>query len=73
MGRGTSLRLVEGKGATVFQDMPHHAIQIGKNIDSFDPQNPEPLRPQPNVAPLIMRDPLDVIMPASINLNRQAG
>ena len=65
--------MVEGKRATVVQDMPHHAIQIGKNIDCFDPQDPEPLRPQPNIAPLIMRDPLDVIMPASINLNRQAG
>ena len=65
--------MVEGKRATVVQDMPHHIFEIAQNIDSFDPQDPEPMRPQPNVAPLIMRDPLDVIMPASINLNRQAG
>ena len=73
MGRGAIRRMVEGKGAAVVQDMPHHAIQIRENIDSFDPQNLNPLFPQPMISPFIMGNLLGVIMPASINLDCQAG
>ena len=65
--------MVEGKGAAVVQDMPHHAIQIRKNIDSFDPQNLNPLFPQPMISPFIMRNLLGVIMPAAVDLDRQVG
>ena len=51
--------------------MQHHIVEVTQNIGGFDPQNPDPLRPQPCVPPLIMCDPFDVIMPVSINLNRQ--
>ena len=71
MGRGTSRRMVEGKGAAVVQDMRRHIFEVAQNIGGFDPQNLDPLCSQPLISSPIMRDLFDVIVPAAIHLNRQ--
>ena len=63
--------MVEGKCATVVQNMRRHIFEVAQNIGGFDPQNFNSLRPQPDIAPFIMRNLLDIIMSASVHLNCQ--
>src|SRR3546814_12588894 len=53
MGRGTSRRLVEGKCATLVQDMHRHPLKLPKHVDSPDPQNTDILSAQPIIPSFI--------------------
>jgi len=61
--------MVEGSARR--QNMTGDVIEIAQNVSRLDPQNPDPLRAQPGIPPLVMLHLPGMIMSTAIYLDSQ--